>query len=210
VRDSRPVDPGLCVTSLGMSETAGPHTFWTAEEDRIGSPEQFRGAFGHQIPGMSHRIVDADGNDVAEGVEGQVLVRGWYRTDDRGYFDGGWFFFTGRNSDLIKTKGANVAPSEVEPALVGLDGVRSAFVFGVDHDVDGQQVVALVVVDDDATEPRLTPEALVPQLRELLSSYKVPSRIFAIEADEVPYLTSQKPDRRALAALATKLAGSGD
>jgi acyl-CoA synthetase (AMP-forming)/AMP-acid ligase II len=230
VRDSRPVDPGLCVTSLGMSETAGPHTFWTAEEDRIGSPEQFRGAFGHQIPGMSHRIVDADGNDVAEGVEGQVLVRGyslmlglhkrerhevfdpdgWYRTDDRGYFDGGWFFFTGRNSDLIKTKGANVAPSEVEPALVGLDGVRSAFVFGVDHDVDGQQVVALVVVDDHATEHRVTPEALVPQLRELLSSYKVPSRIFAIEADEVPYLTSQKPDRRALAALATKLAGSGD
>jgi acyl-CoA synthetase (AMP-forming)/AMP-acid ligase II len=91
-----------------------------------------------------------------------------------------------------------------------LDGVRSAFVFGVDHDVDGQQVVALVVVDDHATEHRVTPEALVPQLRELLSSYKVPSRIFAIEADEVPYLTSQKPDRRALAALATKLAGSGD
>lgn len=222
--EHRPADPGLTVTSLGMSETIGPHTFWTAEEDRTGAPEEFRGTFGHEVPGVSHRIVDDDGHDVPEGVEGEVLVRGyslmlglyrcerddvfdadgWYHTGDRGYFDRGWFFFTGRSNDLIKTSGANVAPAEVERALVALDGVRSAFVFGVAHDVRGQDVVALVVPEPGA-EDRVTADVLVPQLRERLSSYKIPRAVFAIAADEVPFLTSQKPDRRALEAKALEL-----
>jgi acyl-CoA synthetase (AMP-forming)/AMP-acid ligase II len=220
----RPADPGLAVTSLGMSETIGPHTFWTADEDRTGAPEEFRGTFGHEVPGVAHRIVDDDGNDLPEGVEGEVLVRGyslmlglhrcerddvfdadgWYHTGDRGYFDRGWFFFTGRSSDMIKTSGANVAPAEVETALLALDGVRSAFVFGVAHESRGQDVVALVVPDAGA-EDRTTAEVLLSHMREQLSSYKVPRAVFAITADDVPFLSSQKPDRRALAALAEKL-----
>jgi len=219
----RPADPGLAVTSLGMSETIGPHTFWTAEEDRAGAPEEFRGTFGHEVPGVAHRIVDEDGNDVPEGAEGEVLVRGyslmlglyrrerdevfdadgWYHTGDRGSFDRGWFFFTGRSSDLIKTSGANVAPAEVEGALASLDGVRAAFVFGIAHEQRGQDVVALVV--PDAGGPTPTPEGLLAQLRDQLSSYKIPRAVFFIAAEDVPYLTSQKPDRRALAALADEL-----
>jgi acyl-CoA synthetase (AMP-forming)/AMP-acid ligase II len=220
----RPPDPGLAVTSLGMSETIGPHTFWTAEEDRTGAPEEFRGTFGHEVPGVAHRIVDEAGNDLPDCVEGEVLVRGyslmlglhrcergdvfdadgWYHTGDRGYFDRGWFFFTGRSSDMIKTSGASVAPAEVEAALVALDGVRSAFVFGVAHETRGQDVVALVVPDAGADD-RVTAEVLIPQLREQLSSYKVPRAVFAIDADDVPFLTSQKPDRRTLAVLAEEL-----
>ena len=219
----RPADPGLAVTSLGMSETIGPHTFWTAEEDRTGAPEEFRGTFGHEVPGVAHRIVDEDGNDVAEGDEGEVLVRGyslmlglyrrerdevfdadgWYHTGDRGSFDRGWFFFTGRSSDLIKTSGANVAPAEVERALTSLDGVRAAFVFGVAHEQRGQDVVALVVPDAGRLTP--APEELLTQLRDQLSSYKIPRAIFFVTAEDVPYLTSQKPDRRALASRASEL-----
>jgi len=225
--EHRPADPGLAVTSLGMSETIGPHTFWTAEEDRTGAPEEFRGTFGHEVPGVAHRIVDTDGNDVAEGTEGEVLVRGyslmlglyrrerhevfdadgWYHTGDRGYFDRGWFFFTGRSTDLIKTSGANVAPAEVERALMELDGVRSAFVFGVAHEQRGQDVVALVVPDDSAAPT--TPDVLRTQLRDCLSSYKVPRAVFFIRAEDVPYMTSQKPDRRILAALADELSRPG-
>ena len=73
---------------------------------------------------------------------------GWFHTGDRGLFRDGWFFFTGRQSDLIKTKGANVAPAEVEKAILAEEGVGPAFVFGVDHPVDGQEVVALVVGED--------------------------------------------------------------
>jgi acyl-CoA synthetase (AMP-forming)/AMP-acid ligase II len=221
--ETRPADPGLSVTSLGMSETAGPHTFWTAQEDRDGSPEEFRGSFGHEIPGVSHRIVDAEGKDVPERTEGEVWVRGyslmlglykrergevldadgWYHTGDRGYFDRGWFFFTGRKSDLIKTKGANVSPSEVEAALCDIPGVQQAFVFGIDHEEYGQEVVALVV-PNASVNPAPDAESLTPQLRERLSSYKVPRKIFLLAQAEVPYLSSQKADRRALAALAER------
>lgn len=222
--ECRPADPALSVTSLGMSETGGPHTFWTLEEDLHGAPDHARGTFGHEVPGVEHRIVDAQGHDVDEGAEGEVLVRGysvmlglykqersevfdpdgWYHTGDRGLFREGWFFFTGRQSDLIKSKGSNVAPAEVERALASLDMVKQAFVFGVEQPERGQDVVALVVPDgapvDDTLEDRIGTE-----LRELLSSYKLPRHIFPIGAGDVPFLTSQKPDRRTLAATAADL-----
>lgn len=218
--DSRPDDPASSSTSLGMSETGGPHTFWTHEDDVSGVPDDCRGTFGHQVPGLSHRVVDGNGDDVPEGEEGEVLVRGyslmhglyrnerhevfdadgWYHTGDRGLFRDGWFFFTGRQSDLIKTKGANVAPAEVEAALRELDGVAMPFVFGVEHPDAGQEVVALVVGDD-----RITADHVRTELREVLSSYKIPRQVFRIGASDVPYLTSQKPDRRSLASMATEL-----
>jgi len=220
----RPPDPGLQVTSLGMSETGGPHTFWTEDEDVVGAPEEFRGTFGHEVPGVNHRIVDADGNDVPEGVEGEVCVRGysvmlglykherdevfdadgWYHTGDRGLFRQGWFFFTGRQSDLIKAKGSNVAPAEVERNLVAHPAVRAAYVFGVEHAERGQDVVALVVPEDGAD---LSDTAeLRAFLRERLSSYKLPRHVFPIAPADVPWLTSQKPDRRSLAVTAEALA----
>ncbi len=219
--EHRPDDPGLGVTSLGMSESGGPHTFWTLDEDLAGTTEEYRGTFGHEVPGVAHRIVDADGNDVDEGTEGEVWVRGysvmlglykqersdvfdadgWYHTGDRGLFRDGWFFFTGRQTDLIKSKGSNVAPAEVEKALVSHDGVSAAYVFGVDHPERGQDVVALVVGNRPADE-------LHAGLRDQLSSYKLPRHIFTIEATDVPFLTSQKPDRRALAVLADQLAAA--
>lgn len=216
--ENRPADPGLSVTSLGMSETGGPHTFWTLEEDLRGTSEEYRGTFGHSVPGVAHRIVDSDGNDVDEGIEGEVWIRGysvmlglhkreradvfdadgWYRTGDRGLFRDGWFFFTGRQSDLIKSKGANVAPAEVEAALTAHDGVAAAYVFGVDNPERGQDVVALVVGERGGDE-------LSVALKEHLASYKLPRHILPIDASDVPYLSSQKPDRRRLAALAAEL-----
>ncbi len=221
--ENRPADPGLAVTSLGMSESGGPHTFWTLDEDLHGTTEQYRGTFGHEVPGVSHRVVDTEGNDVDEGVEGEVWIRGysamlglykqeradvfdddgWYHTGDRGLFRDGWFFFTGRQTDLIKTKGANVAPAEVEKALLSHEGVTAAFVFGVDHAERGQDVIALIVGERSVDE-------LHAALRHQLSTYKLPRHIFAIEARDVPYLTSQKPDRRALGALATDLTAAAD
>jgi acyl-CoA synthetase (AMP-forming)/AMP-acid ligase II len=218
----RPEDPTLTVTSLGMSETGGPHTFWTLDDDLHGCPEQYRGAFGHQVPGLEHRLVDPAGNDVGAGEEGEVLVRGyslmyglykhergdvfdadgWYHTGDRGRFRDGWFFFTGRQSDLIKSKGSSVAPPEVEKALASQPSVKQAFVVGVEHGERGQDVVALVVADDGAAP---SPDNLQAALGDLLSSYKLPRHIFVIDAVDVPYLSSQKPDRRTLTRMATDL-----
>jgi acyl-CoA synthetase (AMP-forming)/AMP-acid ligase II len=223
--ERRPPDAGLVVSSLGMSETCGPHTFWTPDEEVHGVPEAYRGAFGHEVPGTEHRIIDADtGADMPDGEEGEVLVRGyslmlglhrhersevfdadgWYRTGDRGFFRDGWFFFTGRQTDLIKTSGANVAPAEVERALMSFDEVKLAFVVGVPHPDRGQDVVALVVVWR-GVEDGADVAALHQRLRGEVSAYKVPRHIFVISDDEVPWLISQKVDRRVVAALAEEL-----
>lgn len=222
--DRRPPDPGLAIGALGMSETCGPHTFKTAAQEASGGPERYKGNFGHPVPGTEHRIVDpGTGRDLPAGEEGEVLVRGyslmrglykreaaevfdadgWYRTGDRGYFRDGWFFFTGRQTDLIKTGGSSVAPAEVERSLMSHDEVRLAFVVGIPDDVLGQQVIALVVPHGPAPDG----EALRQRLREDLASYKVPARVLVISAAQVPWLSSQKADRRALTILAGKLLG---
>ena len=228
--DRRPPDPGLAAGSLGMSETCGPHTFWTPREDVAGVPEDYRGAFGHEVPGTEHRIIDPDtGADMPPGEEGEVLVRGynlmlglykrersevfdsdgWYHTGDRGYFRDGWFFFTGRQSDLIKTGGSNVAPAEVERSVLAYEEVKLAFVVGVPDEVHGQTVVALVVPWRGAGADAVDPEEIRRRLREELSSYKVPAQVLVIADEDVPWLVSQKVDRRALVSLAEKLLASG-
>jgi acyl-CoA synthetase (AMP-forming)/AMP-acid ligase II len=217
----RAPDPALVVGSLGMSETCGPHTFWSPSAELKGCPPEYKGTFGREVPGVEHKIIDPDtGAELPEGVEGEVLVRGyslmlgmykrergevfdpdgWYHTGDRGYFRDGWFFFTGRQSDLIKTAGSNVAPAEVEAALLTLPGVKLAFVVGVPHPDRGEDVVAMVVPWDSVDT-----DALREALREQLSSYKVPRAVLAIGDADVPWLASQKADRRALGALAAGL-----
>ncbi|WP_162186105.1 AMP-binding protein [Amycolatopsis jejuensis] len=221
--DRRPADASLAVSTLGMSETGGPHTYSTAAERITGSPAEYRGSSGHQVPGLRHRIVDPDtGEELPDGQEGEILVRGyslmrgvhkrenadvfdadgWYHTGDRGVIRDGWFFFTGRESDLIKTRGANVASGEVEQKLRELPGVDLAFVLGVPDPVDGQQVVALLVGGDGFA---FAEHEVRNALREQLSSYKVPRRIFPILRSEVPWLPSQKVDRTRLLARAGDL-----
>jgi acyl-CoA synthetase (AMP-forming)/AMP-acid ligase II len=222
--DRRPPDPGLVINALGMSETCGPHTYRAPQEAFTGAPEEFRGTVGHDVPGLEHRIVDPDtGVDVAEGQEGEILVRGyslmlglyrrertdtfdrdgWYHTGDRGYRRGEWLFFSGRQSTLIKTSGATVAPAEVERALMAQPGVKTAIVVGVDHPDRGKDVVAVVATSKDgvAFDAGQAREAL----RNELSSYKVPRHIFSIPDDEIPWLASNKVDRPAVEALAERL-----
>jgi acyl-CoA synthetase (AMP-forming)/AMP-acid ligase II len=222
--DRRPPDPGLISGSLGMSETAGPHTYKTRAEDLAGLPEDHRGAFGRPVDGMEHRIVDPDtGLDLPEGEVGELLVRGaslmlglhrrersdvfdadgWYHTGDRGCFHDGWFWFHGRQADLIKTGGSNVAPAEVEQCLMEADEVKLAFVLGVPDENKGERVVALVV---PRAGEKVDGGELRDQLRSRLSSYKVPEHVFVIDDEQVPWLVSQKADRRALQTLAAELA----
>jgi acyl-CoA synthetase (AMP-forming)/AMP-acid ligase II len=234
-RDARPPFPELSIGSLGMSETCGPHTFKTLAEERAGAPPNYQGTFGHPVPGVEHRIVDPDtGQDLPAGGEGEVLVRGyslmlglhkrersdvfdadgWYHTGDRGYFRDGWFFFTGRHTDLIKTGGSNVAPAEIETLLIAADEVKLAYVVGVPDKIRGQSVVALVVPWSNSSaqdQPLPTSEtsALADSLREqliaTLSSYKVPRHVLMLSDGQIPWLSSQKADRRGLVELAEKL-----
>ena len=204
-------DPGLRHGSLGMSETGGPHTAPAAAEKEVDLPERLRGSFGPPVPGLQHKVVDPENASVElpEGVEGELLVRGyslmdglykkersetfdedgWYRTGDKGYFRDSYLFFTGRSTEMIKTGGANVAPREVELAVESLPGVQAAFVVGLPDSKRGQLVGCLVCPEPDT---EIDPSELTEQLRALLSTYKVPRVIKIVSYEDAPWLPSGK------------------
>ena len=161
---------------------------------------------------MEHRIVDpATGEDRPVGEQGEVWVRGyalmsrlykvdqadtftpdgWYRTGDGGYFDDdGYFYFTGRMGDLIKSSGMNIAPREIEMVLEEPDEVAHAFVCGVPHPARLEDVAAAVVLRPG--QP-LTVEELKAYVAERVASYKVPRHIAVYNSpDYLPWLDSGK------------------
>jgi acyl-CoA synthetase (AMP-forming)/AMP-acid ligase II len=215
--DVRPADPELRHNMLGMTEAG---SVCLASDDEGDQPEHRRGSFGKPVPGFEAKIVDPDtGEACATGVVGELWLRGpylmegyygrerhetftpdgWYRTGDLFHVDAdGFFYFTGRRGDMIKTAGANVSPREVEAAIAEVTGLV-AHVVGVDDDVRGQVVAAAVRVARGQAAPDA--EQLRVALRARLSAYKVPQRYLMLADDEVPMLSSGKLDARALQAM---------
>ena len=214
-RPDGPVDPGLVHNSLGQTESMGPHTSAGPEAGRD-LPEELRGSFGLPVPYIEHRIIDSEtGDDLAPGVEGELIVRGysisqglyklerhealddegWLHTGDRAYFKGGYLFFKGRFTEMIKTLGSNVAPREVELILEDVPEVGLAIVMGVPDEERGQIVAAVLVPIPGAT---IDNDAVTAHAAEQLSSYKVPRHMMVLESDDLPVLGSGKPDKISL------------
>jgi acyl-CoA synthetase (AMP-forming)/AMP-acid ligase II len=207
--------PPVNSTSLGMTEMCSSHTLWD-QYDPL--PESRRGTFGKSLPGISHKVVDpATGDEVPVGVDGELWARGyslmqglqrreredvfepdgWYRTGDAGHFDAdGWFYFTGRLGEMIKTPGgANVTPAEVEAALMAYPDVLEAYVTGIPADGGGQLVVGAVVPRGDAA---LDADELRARLRGDLSAYKVPKQLWVCAKSDLPFLQSGKIKKQEL------------
>lgn len=103
---------------------------------------------------------------------------GWLRTGDIGRIEpDGSLRLIGRVKEIINRGGAQVAPAEVEEALLSQPGVAEAAVFGVAHDTLGQDVAAAVVLSGAAAS---TASGLRGALFDLLSEYKVPSKILPV------------------------------
>ena len=209
--------PEVNSTSLGMTEMCSVHLSWD-QYDPL--PDSRRGTFGKTLPGISHKVVDPDTlEEVPGGVDGELWARGyslmqglhrrereevfepdgWYRTGDAGHFDeDGWFYFTGRLGEMVKTPGgANVTPAEVEAALMTFPEVLEAYVTGIPGD-GGQLVVGAVVPRAGAT---IDGDELRTRLKAELSAYKVPKVLWVCEKSELPFLQSGKIKKQELAEL---------
>ena len=118
----------------------------------------------------------------------------WFHTGDLGRFDSeGVLFYEGRKKDVIRRKGENVSPAQVEDALVTHEAVLEATVFGVtDEDVE-EEVVAVVVTSDTS----LTGADLVEHLDRLLPRNMVPRYIRFV--DQLPKSASNKVEKFLLA-----------
>ena len=110
-------------------------------------------------------------------------------------------YLESRRRDLIIRAGENVYPIEIEHRLVEHPEIEDAAVIGVDHDLLGQEVVAIVVCPPDAT---LTAQEVQHWAAGSLASFKVPSRIEFCDA--LPYTDTGKVLKRTLE---HDLAGTG-
>ena len=120
---------------------------------------------------------------------------GFFATGDLGIIRDGFYFFTGRRGDMVKTGGANVSPAEVRNAMLGIEGVQECFVSGLPDAEKGEIVAAAVVVNP---ETEVTEEGLRAELKSMLSSFKVPRVLKLLHPAEIPMLPTDKVDRRAI------------
>ena len=191
---------GLLVEGYGMTE-ASP----IAVGNPMG-PSRRPGTVGVPFPSTEIRVVDPDDPTVNRGIEeeGELLIRGpqvssgyWDQPTEtaKTLLDGGWLrtgdivrvssdgFVTvvDRIKELIITGGFNVAPSEVEAALLSHPDVADAAVVGLPSANGGEDVAAAVVLAAGAT---LDVDAIRTYCRTRLSAYKVPRTV--VEVDELP------------------------
>lgn len=122
----------------------------------------------------------------------EVLCDGWYRTGDVGWLDAdGWLRITDRLKEMIKVRGFQVAPAEIETVLHGHPAVRDCAVFGVPDGANGEAVVAAVT-----THAPIEAAELMGRVDAELASYKRLRRVVFV--DEIPRLPSGKVLRRVL------------
>ncbi len=171
---------------------------------------------GMPLPGYKFRVVDQDGEEVAPGQVGELLVKGpgvthgywgdpeataatvtedgWLHTGDlarRGMF--GTVVFEGRMKDVIKHGGYSVYALEVERALEEHPDVLEAAVLGLPDATKGEVPVAAVRLQDGAD---LASAKLDEWAANRLADYKVPQQFVAV--DELPKTGTNKLQKREL------------
>jgi acyl-CoA synthetase (AMP-forming)/AMP-acid ligase II len=180
------------------------------------SGENKPGTIGTPLPGTECRIVDTEtGADVAEGERGELWVRGpqvmsgylgnpqatastidedgWLHTGDIAVRDSdNYFTIVDRLKELIKYKGYQVPPAELEALLITHPQVADAAVIGVPDEECGELPKAFVVAADD----ELDPNELMAWVAGRVAPQK---RIRMVEVvDEIPKSPSGKILRRVL------------
>ncbi|MGW1593502.1 4-coumarate--CoA ligase family protein [Streptomyces sp. NPDC002343] len=177
------------------------------------------GTVGRLVAGTEMRIVSLDGSgrDLGPGEEGEILIRGpqvmkgylgrpdataalidpdgWLHTGDVGHTDeDGWLFVVDRVKELIKYKGYQVAPAELEALLLTHPGIADAAVIGA-RDEDGNEIPhAFVVRRPGAAGP--TEDEILGFVAARVAPYKRVRRITFTAA--VPRAASGKILRRRL------------
>jgi len=187
----------IILEGYGLSETSPVASF--NHPDRPRKP----GSIGTPIAGVEMKLVDDDGNDVAAGEVGEIVIRGhnvmkgywqrdeatqecmrggWFHTGDMAKIDeDGYFFIVDRKKDLIIRGGYNVYPREIEEVLYEHPAVREAAVVAVPHDDLGEEVGAAIALKEGADADA---EELKSYVKEQVAAYKYPRHVWFV--DELP------------------------
>jgi long-chain acyl-CoA synthetase len=129
----------------------------------------------------------------------QALVDGWFRTGDLGTIDpDGFISIVDRKKDIVIRGGFNVYPREVEEVLVRHPSIRQVAVIGLPDPVHGEEICAVVVLDEAKPDgpPPPTAAELIAWSTERLGRHKYPRQIRFV--DELPLGPSHKVLKRVL------------
>ena len=185
------------------------------------------GSMGRAFPGRRVAIIDDNGTEQSDGVTGEIaswkpddpsLFLGywgspgvpekmrqgnWLKSGDLGVKDeNGYFWYHGRNDDLIKSAGYRIGPNEVEDALVSHPDVAEAAVVGKPDRERGSIVMAYVRLMKGVAKDNSTRENLQQFVKDNLAVYKYPREIEFV--DSFPLTSSGKIRRNVLRKRASK------
>ncbi len=179
---------------FGSTEASSYSSFnpYPAESRKLGS-------VGKVLPVCEMKVVDEADNEVPDGIEGELCIRGinvalgyfklpelqklrfrngWYHSGDYGYRNpDGFYYFRGRKDDLIVKGGEKIYPAEVENVLSLHPDVAESAVIGVTDAILGQEICGFVKLkESDAT----TEADLLAYCGRSLARFKQPKRIVII------------------------------
>ena len=177
------------------------------------------GALGKPSPLYDIAIVDEDGNECPVGQEGEIVIRNLHKTVPpgllRGYWvdgrvernyddvyhtndvawadENGFYWYVGRNDDVIKCSGYRIGPFEIESVLLTHPAVHEVAITAVPDPIRGQVVCASIVLSKGYEgTPELTKE-LQTYVKKLTAPYKYPRVVRYV--DELPKTVSGKISR---------------
>ncbi|HKV38980.1 MAG TPA: AMP-binding protein [Blastocatellia bacterium] len=189
------------------------------------------GSMGRAAPGHTIEIIDDGGNVLAPGKTGHIALRApdpvlflgylnasgktsaafignWLNTGDTGWKDeDGYFWFQGREDDLIKTAAYRIGPAEIERVILGHPSIAECAVVGVPDEIRGTIIKAFIRLI-----PGVAPDKeLITELQAMVSGqvgrHAYPREIEIV--DSLPTTTTGKVKRKQLRELNTRTASEG-
>ena len=203
----------MLLDGYGLTETTPGNTYNPYGQAR-------KGSCGKPAPYIDLEIADAEGQPLPARAPGEILIRatepnvmmlgyykdaqatkqvlrgGWFHTGDRGYLDeDGYLYFLDRLKDVIRRRGENISPLEIERAALAHPEVTEAAAVGLPSDlVGGEDDVALFVLRRPDAE--LDPRSVLAVCEERLATFMVPRYIGIL--DEFPRTETQRVQKFAL------------
>ena len=199
------------INAFGQTETASTITSLSPEDHVISGTEEERerklkrlASIGKPVSDVEMKVIDEEGHELPLGEIGEIVARGprimtgywkdeektgktidkdgWVHTGDMGYMDeDGYFFLSGRATDMIIRAGENISPEEVEAEMLSHPKIHECAVIGVPDEEWGEVPMCIVVLKKGETA---TPEELIEHCRARLASYKRPRSV--VFCDELP------------------------
>ncbi len=181
-----------------------------------------KGSMGKCLPGIRAAIIDEQGREVPRGSVGRLAVKipwpglmkeiwkdpkkfesyfekGWYISGDTAYQDAdGYFWFQGREDDMIKSAAGRISPFEIESTLLTHPAVAEAGVIGKPHDLYGSIVKAFVILKPEYEASEDLKTEIIKHVQGQFSVHEAPREIEFVA--KLPKTRSGKIMRRVLRA----------